>query len=171
MAGFSYVSGLITSCASWGLPKPSGRFQFFLCQPAERPKSSSKRLLAGILPKIAVSSASYISGSFLCQRFNGQLALVQMPKNAVPKDSWPGFGPKCRFQSFFCQRFNNQLGPAQIQLPQAPGHDFAQHGRFQLSYVSGLITIWSLPKFQNPAPKGSWPAFGPKWPFPVFPRS
>jgi len=108
VSSFSYVSGLITSCASWGLPKPSGRFQFFLCQPAEMPKSSSKRLLAGILPKIAVSSASYISGSFLCQRFNGQLA----PKNAAPKGSWPGFGPKCRFQSFFCQRFNNQLGPA-----------------------------------------------------------
>jgi len=37
-----------------------------------------------------------------------------------------------------------------------------------LSYVSGLITIWSLPKCENPAPKGSGQDFGPKWPFPFF---
>jgi len=35
LSSLSYVSGLITSCASWGLPKSSGRFQFLLCQPAQ----------------------------------------------------------------------------------------------------------------------------------------
>ena len=111
------------------------------------PKSSSKRHLAMILPNMAVSSFSFVSGA-------------QMPKSSS-KRLLARIWPKMAVSS--------------------------------LSYASGLITIWSLPKCQNPAPKGtwptlpflafllsavpkcqnpapkgSWPGFGPKWPFPVF---
>ena len=120
------------------------------------------------MPKIAVSSASYVSGSFLCQRFNGQLALVQMPKSSSKRLLATILAQKGRFQSFFCQRFNNQLGPAQIQLQQAPGHDFAQHGRFHPFLCQRSNNHLELAQMRKSSSKRLRPGFWPKMAVSIF---
>ena len=126
VSSLSYASGLITI---WSLPKcqnpapkgswprfcPTWPFQLFLCQRsnnhlefAQMPKSSSKRLLATILPNMAVSSFSYVSGQITIW------SLLRF-QNPASKASWPGFGPKWPFPFFFFgQKLNSQVEPTQM---------------------------------------------------------
>ena len=161
VSSLSYASGLITI---WSLPKcqnpapkgswprfcPTWPFQLFLCQRsnnhlefAQMPKSSSKRLLATILPNMAVSSFSYVSGQITIWsllRFQNPASKASWPgfgpkwpfpffflvssliarwslpkcQNPALKRSRPGFGPKWPFPVFFCQQFYSQVEPAQM---------------------------------------------------------
>ena len=169
VSSFSYVNNLI---ASRSLPK---------CQnPA--PKAPGQDL--------AQNSRFQ---SFFCQRFNNQLGPAQIQLQQAPGHDFAQHG---RFHHFLCQRSNNHLELAQMRKSSSKrllARVWPKMAVSSLSYASGLITIWSLPKCQNPAPKGtwptlpflafllsavpkcqnpapkgSWPGFGPKWPFPVF---
>ena len=171
VSSLSFVNGLMTS---WVVCKrflpghhfaQHGRFQPFLCQrsnhhlgPAQMPKSTSKKFLARIWPKMAVSSASYVSESFLCQRFNSQLVPFQIQVQKAPGQDLAQNG---NFQFFLCQRFNNQLGPA--HMPKSSSKTLRQARIWPkvpvsiLSYVCGLIASRVLSKCKNPAPRGSLP--------------
>ena len=148
VSSFSFVSGLMTS---WGV---------------------CKRLLPG--HHFAQHGRFQ---PFLCQRSNHHLGPAQMPKSSSKKflaRIWPKMAVSSASyvsESFLCQRFNSQLVPFQMPISSSKkllARIWPKMVISSLSYASGLITSWGLPKCQNPAPKSSWPGFGPKWPFPVF---
>ena len=171
VSSLSYASGLITI---WSLPKcqnpapkgswprfcPTWPFQLFLCQRsnnhlefAQMPKSSSKRLLATILPNMAVSSFSYVSGQITIW------SLLRF-QNPASKASWPGFGPKWPFPFFFLVRSliaRWSLPKCQNPALKRSRPGFGPKWPFPVFFVSSFIARWSLPKCQNLATKRSWP--------------
>ena len=129
-------------------------------------RHASKKLLARIWPKRAVSQGS-------------QKAILiaglhhQNPKIWLQKAPGQDLAQKGRFLgipegNFNCRAPSHQN--SKIWLQKAPSQDLAQKGRF-LGIPEGNFSYRAPPpESQNLAPKGSWPGFAPKEPFPKDPR-
>ena len=136
---------------------PEANFNSQLENP-KLPKSSSKRFLARIWPKTAVS-----------QGFQKALSIASWKapnyQHLLPKGSWPGFGSKWPFPND--SRKDSIAGPGSSKMP-----------NFRSKRL--LATIWpkaavspgfqkalpiagrKAPNCPNLFPKGSWLGFGPK---------
>ena len=89
-----------------------------------------------------------------------EMKICPNPKIHLQKAPGHDFAQNGRFQFFLCQQFNSQLEPTQMPKSSSKrllARIWPKMAVSSLSHASGLITIWSLPKCQNPAPKGSWP--------------
>ena len=105
--------------------------------------------------------------------FNCRAPSHQNPKIWLQKAPGQDLAQKGRFLGIPEGNFNCRAPSHQnpkIWLQKAPGQDLAQKGRF-LGIPEGNFSYRAPPpESQNLAPKGSWPGFGPKEPFPKDPR-
>ena len=124
-----------------------------------------KKTLARIWSKRAISQGSQkaILSTGLHHQ-NPKIRLQKAPgQDLAQKRRFLGI-PECNFN---CMAPSHQN--PKIWLQKAPGHDLAQKGRF-LGIPEGNFNYRAPPpESQNLAPKGSWPGFGPKGPFPRDP--
>ena len=123
----------------------------------------------GYFPSLWFSSFRVASSFCRVQQPNNSNQTTPCVQKAPGQDlAQTGNFPRIPEGNFNCRAPSHQN--PKIWLQKAPGQGLAQKGRF-LGIPEGSFNYRAPPpESQNLAPKGSWPGFGPKGPFPRDPR-